>query len=298
MARYDVSVPRRTALTAVFGGAMYGLGFATPGFLRLLERDVFAPALQAVIPDQPYWTGMTFGRSLVRLVDGGVIAPEKIDRHFARRGGLPAWAAQALRAASPEAIVLSAATAPVLLILLWALGLANRMDANRRGPLAGADGARFASTGGWRLGRGASGGRYFNSVAALPLSPDQERTVRRVADNTYRPCCDNSAFFQDCNHGSAMLGLIELAVGHDLPEDEIWQLAKVANGLWYPQQYVELAIWFREYEGKDWATVEPQRVLGAEFSSLSGWRRRVHQRLVADGLVAEARPPQGSGCAA
>ncbi|MBW7851678.1 MAG: hypothetical protein H3C38_14385 [Rhodospirillales bacterium] len=288
---------RRLLALALFGAGMYGLGLETPRILRLFERDHLGEAARAVIPDAPVWTGMTLGQAMVRLVAGGVIDPNKMAATYERRGGLPGWAAQALKAASPEAVVLSPRTAPVLLNLLWALGLANRMEANATSRLAGPDGAGFASTGGWTLGRAETGGGYFNTVAAVPLTPSQEARVVAIADATYRPCCDNSAFFQDCNHGSAMLGLIQLAVAHGLSDDAVWRLAKAANGLWYPEQYVEMAVWFREYEGTAWAAVEPRRALGREMSSLTAWRRTVHDRLVRDGLIAEQRPSGGGGCA-
>ncbi len=292
------SLSRRRLITlALYGAGMYGLGLETPRILRLFERDHLGEAARAVIPDTPAWTGMTLGPAIVRLVEADVIDPDKMSTAYAGRGGLPAWAAQALKAASPEAVVLSPQTAPVLLNLLWALGLANRMEANAASRLAAADGGSFASTGGWTLGRAERGGDYFNTVAAVPLTPEQEARVVAIADATYRPCCDNSAFFQDCNHGSAMLGLIQLAVAHGLGDDDVRRLAKVANGLWYPEQYVEMALWFRLYEDAAWGEVDPRRALGREMSSLTGWRREVHDRLVRDGLIAERRRPGGGGCA-
>ena len=40
--------------------------------------------------------------------------------------------------------------------------------------------------------------------------------VISIAKNAYRSCCDNSTFFQDCNHGWALLGLLQLGAGQGL----------------------------------------------------------------------------------
>src|SRR5487761_342568 len=47
------------------------------------------------------------------------------------------------------------------------------------------------------------------------MSDDEQAMVLDLATHTFRPCCDNSTFFQDCNHGSALLGLLELAASID-----------------------------------------------------------------------------------
>ena len=38
----------------------------------------------------------------------------------------------------------------------------------------------------------------------------------KIAKGIYRPCCNNSTYFPDCNHGMAMLGLLvpSLTRGH------------------------------------------------------------------------------------
>jgi hypothetical protein len=44
----------------------------------------------------------------------------------------------------------------------------------------------------------------------IPLTAEQQALVEEVAAEIYRPCCNNSTLFPDCNHGMAMLGFLEL----------------------------------------------------------------------------------------
>src|SRR3546814_19376416 len=83
----------------------------------------------------------------------------------------------------------------------------------------------FASTGGWTLGKEQNGGAYFNKFRIVELTPEQVALVTQVAKSTYRPCCNNSTFFQDCNHGSALLGLLHLGASQGLTENELYQAA-------------------------------------------------------------------------
>src|SRR3546814_2132150 len=76
------------------------------------------------------------------------------------------------------------------------------MSANESSPMNGDSLYNFASTGGWTLGKEQNGGAYFNKFRIVELTPEQVALVTQVAKSTYRPCCNNSTFFQDCNHGS------------------------------------------------------------------------------------------------
>jgi hypothetical protein len=101
------------------------------------------------------------------------------------------------------------------------------------------------------------------------LTKEQEDLVYRVAQNTFRPCCDNSTFAQDCNHGSALLGALELAVSQGYNEDELYKLALQLNYFWFPQNYIETAIYFKVFENKDWQNVDLKLVMSREYSSIS-----------------------------
>jgi hypothetical protein len=99
------------------------------------------------------------------------------------------------------------------------------MSTNKTSPVNGVSLFNLPSTGGWTLGKEENGGAYFNEFRIVELTPEQEALVTRIAKNTYRPCCNNSTFFQDCNHGSALLGLLELGASQGLTADELYQEA-------------------------------------------------------------------------
>ncbi len=292
-------ISRRSVLFGIgTTAAAYGLGVATPGLIERLKPDPVKDANDAVLPSRGDRTTVAFGDSLLRLVRAGAIDPEKFSAHYAARGGLPDWVRRLFESSSSEPILISSTTAPYLLNLLWPLGVATKTAINANSPLSGKRLPTFASTGGWRLGRTGTGAAYFNRVATLQLSAEQEARVLEVARKTFRPCCNNSAFFQDCNHGSAMLGLLELGAAQDLSERQLYSLAKTANGYWYPSQYVEMALLFATVEDTPWKDVDPATAVGARFASASGWGANVHRPLSQTGLLGQApRQPQ-AGCAA
>src|SRR3989344_5181140 len=100
-----------------------------------------------------------------------------------------------------------------LLNFLWAFGLVNKNPILEEGPLmkyGGLAGAgNFASTGGWSLAKSGAMG-YYSKYAILPLNAAQQAQVEDFANNSYRPCCNNSTAFSDCNHGMAALGMAEI----------------------------------------------------------------------------------------
>lgn len=249
-----------------------------------------------VVPAQGREMKVSFGDSIMRLVAAGVIVPEKFKNVYLSRGELPDWVMHLFTSPSAEPIRFSLETAPYLLNLFWPLGLANKTVFNEDSPLNGEMLARFASTGGWTLGRADNGSEYFNEVEAVSLDERQEQDVLNVAQNVYRPCCNNSTFFQDCNHGSALLGLLELAASQGADSEELYEMALVANAFWYPAQYVETAIYFQVMEKQQWSEVDPRIVLGKPYSSYGGWKNNVHAVLSNADLLPRALPGSNGGC--
>lgn len=256
-----------------------------PEGARLLEE-----AMAKAAPDGGHHSRVVLADSVVKLVREGVLDPGRIEAVYARRSGIPAGLKEILSKPSYRPIVLTRTTANVYVNLLWPLGLANRMVANAESPLAGSGGDRFASTGGWRLGREPNGGVYFNRFAIVELTAAQEALAVRVARNTFRPCCNNSTFFQDCNHGSALLGLLALGVAQGLSEDELYREALAFNAFWFQHEYAHMALYFKAVRGTEWSEVDPREAMGANFSSASGWRANVAGELQQRGLV-----PQQAG---
>ncbi|HJW84802.1 MAG TPA: hypothetical protein VJ754_10900, partial [Anaerolineae bacterium] len=95
-------------------------------------------------------------------------------------------------------------------------------------------------------------------------------------------------------HGMAMLGLLELMASQDATTDEMLAAAKYVNAFWYPQQTLEQAVLFKAAKGLDFVQVEPRQIVGASYSSASGFRA-VHKLLADNGLL-KASPNGGSSC--
>ena len=250
------------------------------------ERMLEATAAN-VLPADGYQSRVVLGDSIIKLVREGVIEPEKLEAIYAQRGGIPGEMKDVLTKPSYRPILLTRINAGVYVNLLWPLGLANRMAANKVSPLNGPSRLNFASTGGWNLGRETNGGVYFNRFPIVRLTAQQEALVANVARHTYRPCCDNSTFFQDCNHGSALLGLLLLGAAQGLTENELYREALAFNAFWFPNNYVHTALYFKAVRNIQWQDVDAREVMGADFSSAGGWQTNVARELARRGLLPE-----------
>jgi len=161
-----------------------------------------------------------------------------------------------------------------VLNLLWALGLSNKNDILETGPMNDSkygDPGNFASTGGWTLAVGNAMNHYSRHPFVI-LTPVEQQLVERVSKNIYRPCCDNPTHFPDCNHGMAMLGLLELMASQGIGEDEMYKIALQVNSYWFPDTYLTIAQYL-ELKGIDWDKAEPKELLGYNFSSVSGYQQ-------------------------
>ena len=98
------------------------------------------------------------------------------------------------------------------------------------------------------------------------LTPEQQTLVEKVAKNIYRPCCDNSTYFPDCNHGMAMLGLLELMASRGVSEADMYKFTLEVNTLWFPSQYAAIKTLFVS-KNIDWNTVDPKKIL-RQFQAL------------------------------
>ncbi len=223
----------------------------------------------AVTPVAGYQSKITLGTSIVKLEQAEVIDRTKFEALYGTTTSPELRAI--LAATSTKPILLTSANANGYLNLLWPLGLANYMKLNEKSPINGANVNNYAATGGWTLGQADSGGQYFNKYSIVPLTSVQEQRVVHLAENMYRPCCGNSTFYQDCNHGSALLGLLELGVSQGLTDDELYKEAVAFNSFWFPQNYVETALYFKAVNNLDWQNVDPRVVMSEQYSSLSGW---------------------------
>ncbi len=226
---------------------------------------------QASDPFQNAEVEIPWGDLGVRLVKDGVIDMEKLAAVYAGRGGLPPEMRALLETPDAASLTLTPENAGVALNLLWAFGLSNQNRILTEGPMSqtqygGAE--NFASTGGWTLAVG-NAMNHYSAHPFVELTASQQMLVERVAKTIYRPCCNNSTYFPDCNHGMAMLGLLEILAANGVSEPEVYRRALAVNALWFPDAYATIGTYLAQY-GKRIDTESPKDILGASFSSGSG----------------------------
>jgi len=248
-----------------------------------------------VTPVAGYQSKVALAVSIVKLTQAGVIDRNKIEALSTKGGGASDELKILLDQPSRQPIRLTPQNARLYVNLLWPLGLANQMDSNSSSPVNGPSLMNFASTGGWTLGREANGGTYFNKFPIVELTPSQEAMVTRMAQGIFRPCCNNSTFFQDCNHGSALLGLLTLGASQGLGEAELYREVLAFNSFWFPEHYTHIALYFKVVKGLDWPTVDARTALGTIYSSACGMQTIVLSELQKRGLMTR---PEGTNCSA
>jgi hypothetical protein len=258
-----------------------------------VTHELYKRAVADVLPEGGFRSKIVLESSIVRLVELGVIDREKFMAVYGGRG-LPEGLENVLTEPSTRPILLTEGNANVYVTLLWPLGLANSMEANEESPMKGKSLFNFASTGGWTLGKAKNGAVYFNQFEIVKLTPEEEALVVRVAQRTYRPCCDNPTFFQDCNHGSALLGLLELGASQGLTEEELYREALAFNSFWFPSNYVATAVYFKAVKNTDWEDVDPRLAMSKYYSGGSGWYTNVYSPLSSLNLLPQGR--NGGGC--
>lgn len=244
---------------------------------RIEPRNLFV-ASSSVAPAEGVMLPIQWGDLGQRMVEEGVIDFEALEKLYAGRGGLGDFERSVLDGTFEGDFRITSQNAPFLLNLFWAVGLSNESVILKQGPMAderygGAGG--FASTGGWTLARGDSMDHY-SAHPFVTLTEQQQRLVEEVSKNIYRPCCDNSTYFPDCNHGMAMLGFLELSASQGVSEREMYRAALVVNAYWFPSTYQTLAKYLAE-QGTPWEAVDPKMILGQAFSSARGYRAILSQ---------------------
>lgn len=193
------------------------------------------PPPQKEIEGVSFSIPVNWGDLGVKMVSVGVIDPEKFEAIYAKRGGLTEEEKQILYGQDNKNLKMTEKNAGFLLNMLWALGLGNKNDILESGPMSQyGDPGRFASTGGWILAKGDPMDHYSRH-RFIVLTDEQQKLVERVSKNVYRPCCSNSTYFPDCNHGMAMLALLELMASQGVSEKEMYKVAEKVNSYWFPE---------------------------------------------------------------
>lgn len=212
-----------------------------------------------VLPDEGTtiiipWKGM--GPKLVSL---GVIDKEKFEKLFPNQ----------ISDNDRDTVTINVKNAQFWVDVLWALGLANKTPVLDDGPMTqGGKTANFASTGGWNLAKG-SAMDHYSKHQLIALTVEQQARVKTIAENIYRPCCNNSTAFPDCNHGMAALALVEMMVAQNWDDNLIYKAILAFNSYWFPQNYLEIA--YQQAKNRiSWTEVDAKSILGKAFSSASG----------------------------
>ncbi|TSC89187.1 MAG: hypothetical protein G01um10143_568 [Parcubacteria group bacterium Gr01-1014_3] len=173
-----------------------------------------------------------------QLVAAGVIDADRFEQLYFSSGGLTQDIRAMLYGDNNGTIRINAENSGVMLNLFWALGLGNKNPILETGPMSSwryGGAGKFASTAGWTIARGEAMDHY-SAHPMIMLTPEQQILVERVSKNIYRPCCKNPAYFPDCNHGMAMLGLLELLASRGTSEEEMRRIALKVNNYWFPEQ--------------------------------------------------------------
>ena len=288
---------------AVLALVTYFLGLGSGYLIRsktsiekIQARANMGAILKQINPPDGFTLPIRYGDFAPKLIASGAIDYEKFVKLYEEAGNpLSEGQIALLTKGSDESVVISQENQHFLLNLFWALGLANQNKVLTEGPMirnGKAQVGNFASTGGWTLGTKPVVELYA-SQPIITLTEAQQKRLEEVTIGVFRPCCDNPTHFPDCNHGMAMLGLLELMASQDASVDEMYEAAKEVNAFWFPQQALELAVLFKETKNVDFGKVDARQFVGQPFSSGSGFQN-VHLWLTQNGKLGEATQDGGS----
>lgn len=253
-----------------------------------LEDDVS----QAVVPTDTQGVALPvrWGNLGAELVRTGVIDRAKLDALYMNRGGLDEMNERLLSDTENKQLIINDQNAGFMLNLLWALGLGNKNEILEAGPMSDpryGGAGRFASTGGWTLAIGNTMD-HFSRHPFISLTAEQQALVERVSENIYRPCCNNATHFPDCNHGMAMLGLLELMASQGVSEADMYDAALAVNRYWFPDTYQAIDQYVL-MQGMNPRAVPSSVILGEKYSSGAGYRDILSK-------LAPREQQSGSGC--
>lgn len=245
-----------------------------------LESEV-TPSAGIILP-------VKWGDLGVKMISVGVIDKQKLEKLYTGRGGLSPEDQKMLEETNNGNIKITPHNAGFILNLFWALGLGNKNDILDNGPMMTYDGQtpasrtealakakNFASTGGWTLASD-DPMEHYSRHPFINLTPEQQKLVENTSKNIYRPCCNNPTHFPDCNHGLAMLGFLELMAAQGVSETEMYKAALQLNSYWFTDTYLTIAQYLAS-KGVSWDEVNPKEILGASYSSGSGYQKILSQ---------------------
>jgi len=265
---------------------------STPAKTQVLAQDARVSALEeAVLPSAGIILPVTWGDMGQQLVSAGAIDAVRFKQLYLDGGTFSDEYKNLLTGTQSGKLKITRENSGYLLNLFWALGLANKnpvLDAGEMKNPAYGGAENFASTAGWTMAKGDAMNHYSKHVF-FTLTPQQQALVDKVSRGIYRPCCGNSTHFPDCNHGMAMLGLLELMASQGASEQDIWKATLAVNSYWFPDTYLTIAAYMQN-KGITWKEIPPQEVLGSSYSSAQGYAS------IAAQIVQPQGQQGGGGC--
>lgn len=230
-----------------------------------------ATLIDKIIPQKGVVLPAIWGDLGKKLAASGAIDAKKFEELLTSRGEFNEETKNMLSGSNNQKIKITPQNANTLLNFFWALGLANKNEILEQGPMVKYNGnaGQFASTGGWPLSIGTAMDHY-SMHPLINLTPEQQALVKETSQNIYRPCCDNSVYFPDCNHGMAMLGLLELMASQGANKEDMYKAALAVNSYWFPDQYLTIAKYLAS-KNIEFDKASPDKILGSTFSSASGF---------------------------
>jgi len=218
-------------------------------------------AVAAVTPAEGFTIPAKWNGVVSKMVQEGVLDPVKLENTLKKRYAQemkPEW--RAILNGENANLEINADNAVFMMYLLWTLAKHNNNPILFDSPFA-----KYFKN--YDIGVGRAG---YGDIELLPLTPEQQQITREVAENSNRPCCNNSTARPDCSHGFAALGLVELMASQGFSQEEIFEAFVKFNSFWFPETYVKNALYFKITQGKEWTEVDKRVVAGEAYSSLSG----------------------------
>ena len=245
-----------------------------------------------VVPEKGFTIKLKWGSLGKKVVEAGAIDLKKYDQYYKDEKSQGLIAAYLTEDQASE-ININKDTAYFWVNTLWALGLVQKStvldDMKAQYPNV----ANLAATGGWSIGA-KDAMQLYGTADIIPLTGDQQTLVKKISENIYRPCCNNSTAFPDCNHGMAALGLVELMVSQNFSETDIYRVVLEFNSYWFTSTYADLAFYFQSKKNITWKDVDAKLLLSKEYSSASGYRAFKQQY----GGLPTAQKSSGGSCGA
>jgi hypothetical protein len=287
-----------TALVAALGVIVLigAAGFAVDQVRKAPGGSVAEVLDEVVLPSSGVALPIVWGDYGVEMTEVGVIDKDRFEQIYASRGGLSPEAQMLLYGEDVGSITMTPENANELLNIFWAFGLANKSPILEEGAMVSYGGSTpgtreerlekagvMASTGGWTISKG-DAMNHYSAYEFVTLTEQEWQKVDRVAGGIYRPCCGNATNFPDCNHGMAMLGLLELMAARGVSEEEMYDVALAVNAYWFPSTYLTIAKLF-SMQGVAWGDVDPKVALGYDYSSAEGFSN----------VLSQVEPQNGEG---